>query len=244
MDSMTTARRIVALLLVGGAVGAVAVHGQSTLPPMGVSGAAKAMRPATVRYAQGELEISADNSSLNQILYEISRVTGMKISGGVADQAVYGKYGPASPTAVLARLLEGSGCNMLLMESSSARPEELILTPRQGGATPPSPNATGPNADAAVNANQPAGAHLPPVNPGMVPPEILQKVPGAAELLQRANAPQPTDGTDTQPASSTQDGSQSPQDIYRQLKQMMSQQAQQQQQQTAQQAQQRQGNPQ
>jgi hypothetical protein len=53
---------------------------------------------AKVVYSGGQLQVTAMNSSLNQILRAIERQTGMKIAGGVADERVYGKYGPA-PTA-------------------------------------------------------------------------------------------------------------------------------------------------
>jgi len=94
---------------------------------------------AEVAYLQGQLEITADNSSLNQILREIARKTGMKITGGVIDQRVYGKYGPAAPAEVLSILLDGTGSNMLLTQTASDVPAELVLTPREGGPTPPNP---------------------------------------------------------------------------------------------------------
>ena len=98
---------------------------------------------ATVTYAAGLLDVRADNSSLNQILRAIGHLTGMKITGGVADERVFGNYGPAEPSTVLATLLDGTGSNMLLRESGDNSPAELVLTPRNGGATPPNPDAPG-----------------------------------------------------------------------------------------------------
>ncbi len=95
---------------------------------------------AQVNCAGGQLEVRADNSSLNGILRAISRCTGMKITGGVADQRVYGNYGPATPATVLATLLDGTETNVLLQETAADQPSELILTPRTGGVTPPNPN--------------------------------------------------------------------------------------------------------
>ena len=63
----------------------------------------------------------------------------MHISGGVPEQRVFGNYGPAAPATVLATLIDGTGSNMVLRESASDGPAELILTPRVGGPTPPSP---------------------------------------------------------------------------------------------------------
>jgi hypothetical protein len=96
---------------------------------------------ARVIYTNGLLEVHADNSSLNQILREISRQTGMKIVGGVADQRVFGSYGPAPAATVLQTLLDGTGTNILLQESRTHAPEQLVLTPQTGGPTPPPPSS-------------------------------------------------------------------------------------------------------
>jgi len=114
------------------------------LPPISAtSNAAPTNRPhrAVVTYAAGLIDVHADNSSLNQILRSIARLTGMTITGGVADERVFGNYGPAEPSTILATLLGGTGSNMILRESTTTAPSELILTPRGGGPTPPSPTA-------------------------------------------------------------------------------------------------------
>jgi hypothetical protein len=104
---------------------------------------------ADVTYSAGQLSVAASNSSLNQILREISHQTGMKITGGVTDERVFGTYGPAAPATILAALLDGTGSNMLLRQSpadptqEAKPPVELVLTPRRGGPTPPNPNAAG-----------------------------------------------------------------------------------------------------
>ena len=97
--------------------------------------------PPEVTFANGQLTVAANNSSLNQILHDISRRTGMKITGGVTDERVFGQYGPAAPSKILGELLEGTGSNMLLVHATASAPAELILTPRHGGATAPSPEA-------------------------------------------------------------------------------------------------------
>ncbi len=98
-------------------------------------------RRAEVTYVDGQLNVRADDSSLNQILRAISRQTGLKITGGVADQRVFGNYGPATTASVLATLLDGTGTNILLLEGDASTPPELTLTPRGGGPTPPNPNS-------------------------------------------------------------------------------------------------------
>ena len=121
---------------------------------------------AAVSCDGGRLTVHADNSSLNGILRSVSRCTGMKISGGVADQRVFGDYGPAAPATVLATLLDGTGSNMLLLETASDQPAELVLTPRTGGVTPPSPSSVADDDEEDAQPAQPGyqpgnGQHAP-----------------------------------------------------------------------------------
>ena len=102
---------------------------------------------AQVTFTNGVLSVSANNSSLNQILRQIAADTGMKITGGVNDERVFGNYGPADPAQVLNSLLDGTGSNVLLVQRDDASLAELILTPRNGGPTPPNPNASALNKD-------------------------------------------------------------------------------------------------
>ncbi len=95
---------------------------------------------ARIEFTGGQLTISAENSSLDQILSDLAQLTKMKITGGVADERVYGTYGPDSPQAVLTALLDGTGTNLLLLESPQHTVQELILTPRNGGPSPPTIN--------------------------------------------------------------------------------------------------------
>jgi hypothetical protein len=111
------------------------------IPAAAPSGNMEQHHRARVNYAGGTLEVRADNSSLNQILRDISRQTGMKIVGGVADQRVFGVYGPAAAGTVLQTLLDGTGANVLLRETPEHVPEELVLSPRSGGIAPPGPSS-------------------------------------------------------------------------------------------------------
>ena len=124
---------------------------------------------AQVTCTGGELDVRADNSSLNSILRAVAQCTGMKITGGVPDQRVYGNYGPAMPATVIATLLDGTGTNILLRETAQDQPSKLILTPRTGGPTPPSPSQAGdddppednngPGAVSALYGNAGGGGH-------------------------------------------------------------------------------------
>ena len=70
--------------------------------------------PASVVWDATGLRINASNSSLQQILNEVSTDTGTKVEGFGADQRVYGSYGPGQARDVLSQLLQGSGYNVLL----------------------------------------------------------------------------------------------------------------------------------
>lgn len=159
--------------------------------------------PARVQCTGGQLEVVADNSSLNSILRAISRCTGMRITGGVAEQRVFGNYGPAAPATVLATLIDGTGSNMLLRETGADQPAELILTPRVGGATPPPPSSYNDeeNAGSAPQQQEPTSGGLqpsqpfprPPMRPGQtrgIPPEYSNSGP-AQNPGSAVTSPQP-----------------------------------------------------
>ena len=146
-----------------------------------------------VTYANGLLTVAASNSSLNQILRDIARETGMKITGGVTEERVFGQYGPAAPSKVLGELLDGTGTNMLLVHGTTATPAELVLTPRQGGPTPPNPSAYREDQSPAperpqypINAPQSGNAQGEPVNAeGMRSPNEVKTPQQIYEQLER-----------------------------------------------------------
>ncbi|MBB5316425.1 hypothetical protein [Tunturibacter empetritectus] len=202
------------------------VQSVSTLPPTAPTSAPAPLTPALpltpaqeqpkhaqVTLANGILSVTADNSSLNQILRQISHETGIKIIGGVVDERVFGKYGPDAPSQILAELLDGTGSNMLLLARDGATPAQLILTPRQGGPTPPNPNAQAfddkPDTDDAQSASEPppAASAEPPSPRNRTAPPITPAEPASAN---------PTDGS--QPESPN--GVKTPQQIYEQLQRL------------------------
>jgi hypothetical protein len=165
---------------------------------------------AQVTYTNGDLSISADNASLNQILRQIEHETGIKITGGVADERVFGQYGPAQPSQILAQLLDGTGSNMVIEHRDPTIPAELILTPRHGGPTPPSPNA-------AAFDDRPEPREVAPVQPGPREEDSQRSFPAPAATTV---AP----GSDISPTNSSEPGSpngvKTPQQIYEQLQRM------------------------
>jgi len=188
--------------------------------------AATPIHRAEVTYTAGRLTVSASNSSLNQILREIGRITAMKITGGVNDERVFGTYGPDTPATVLTDLLDGTGSNLLIIQASGSTiavaPVELVLTPRHGGPTPPNPSAPGYN-DA--NDNEPDNARpmadspfrQPPSQPAMTQPDQAAR----PNVANPANATQPDPAAANNPSATTQEqspnGVKTPQQIYEQL---------------------------
>lgn len=171
MQSSTQIRFILVAIFATGTL----LHAQTSQPITPTQSAPSASHQppqlAQVTYADGKLLISANNSSLNQILRDISRETKMKITGGVAEERVFGQYGPGLPSKVLGDLLDGTSCNMLLLQATGTTPAELILTPRQGGPTPPNPNAASFDDAAASQASRP------------ITPQVIRTNPTAADSI-------------------------------------------------------------
>jgi hypothetical protein len=103
--------------------------------------------PATVTARTNELMVKADNSSLSQILHQVSSVTGMKLDGLGGDERVFGSFGPGAPREVLTALLNGTSYNVILIgELPNGAPRELLLSTRGAGGAPP-PTQANPNAN-------------------------------------------------------------------------------------------------
>lgn len=172
LPSIAAAAALLAFLPASGQTPAAPATLPPTAPtqlpaPIAATPAVTHGRHAFVTFADGKLDVRADNSSLNVILREIARQTGMTITGGVADQRVFGNYGPADPGTVLATLLDGAGVNLLIKERADRMPAELVLTPRTAGATPPSPSSSMYDEEASAEAlsaapTQPINAAQPP----------------------------------------------------------------------------------
>jgi hypothetical protein len=183
-------------------------------PPIPLTPSQRPPQRARVTYAGGTLSIAADNASLNQILREIATDTGMKITGGVAEERVFGQYGPDNPAQVLAALLDGTGSNMILVHHEGAATSELILTPRQGSPTPPNPNAA-----AFRDRSEPEE----PASQAVQPPPYPQ--PQSNPVIPPANAGAPNGASPTNSAQpESPNGVKTPQQIYEQLQRMRQQQ--------------------
>jgi len=103
--------------------------------------------PATVTWDSHGLLVNATNSSLAQILHDISIATGTKVDGFSNDQRVFGSYGPGQARDILAQLLQGSGYNVLMIgDQGQGTPREILLSSRNTVA-PPNPNKAGAPGD-------------------------------------------------------------------------------------------------
>jgi hypothetical protein len=136
--------------------------------------------PAKVSYEDGLLSISAQNSTLGDILREVHRLTGASIDipqGSAANERVVTSLGPGAPRDVLAGLLNGCSFNYVMLGSNSdpRAVSSIILT-----AKPLGPGETAPAVTANVYEN----------NPAPVPPRPLPSQPFSRQLLaQRQGQP-------------------------------------------------------
>jgi hypothetical protein len=154
-------------------------------------------KDAQIVFADGNLSIHADNSSLAAILHQVASNSGMKIEGLGSDERVFGNFGPGAPRDVLADLLVGTAYNQVLLgDLSNGAPRELILTPTtRGGATVPSP-APQANANVDDGNNEPEAVETPPPPPEQPAGSTQQPPPGVRtpqqlfEQLQQMRAAQ------------------------------------------------------
>lgn len=128
-------------------------------------------RAAVVWDSHG-LRIQAANSSLQQILDEVSTETGAKVEGFGKDERIFGTYGPGDPRDVLAQLLDGTAYNLLMIGGQSASaPLQVVLTARTAAVPEPPVTHTEPADDydnAPVADEQPQPVQ-PPVSLPMQP---------------------------------------------------------------------------
>ena len=91
---------------------------------------------ASVTWDSHGLLITAQNSSLKQILDDVSAATGAKVEGLGADQRIFGAYGPGKAREVLSQLLDGTGYNVLMIgDQGEGTPRQIVLTSRNGSST-------------------------------------------------------------------------------------------------------------
>jgi hypothetical protein len=152
---------------------------------------------ASVIWDSQGLRIDAANSSLQQILKDISTATGAKVDGLTADQRVFGVYGPGQARDVLSQLLQGSGYNVIMIgDQGQGTPRQILLSPRQAasnqGAARPTPANS--NDDENDVEDQPATPEPAPARPGFppgAPPRSPQQIMQEMQERQRMQQQQP-----------------------------------------------------
>jgi hypothetical protein len=158
-------------------------------------------KPAVVQWEGQLLHISAANSSLQQILTDVSSRIGAKLEGmsgnGRGDERVFGEYGPGEAREILADLLHGTAYNVMLIgDQGEGTPREIVLSPR--GALAPNnaqqrpsvhPQESDDDADTTAD-DQPVEPVQPPVQrtpvnqPPHVPQPPQQPQPGSPPMYQ------------------------------------------------------------
>ena len=118
------------------------------------------------------LRIVASNSSLAQILKDVSAKTGAALEGMRQDERIFGSYGPAPARDVLSQLLDGSGYNVLLIgDQGQDTPRRIVLSARPSGtAQPPGNPNPGASNDEETEADQQQPPETPPEPARQIPP--------------------------------------------------------------------------
>lgn len=100
--------------------------------------------PLTVSFENGLLSISANRATLSEILFAIHQRTGAEIAipSGAEQEQVVEEIAPAPAPEVLARLLNGSKFNFLILSSANDPRvlDRVILSSRPEGPAPPPPH--------------------------------------------------------------------------------------------------------
>ncbi len=149
--------------------------------------------PPQVSFQGGQLTISAQNSTLGDILKAVRVQTGATIDlPGTAPERVVGHFGPAPPRDVLASLLNGSHFNYLLLGSPTdpAALDRVILMAKSGS---PVESTPAPAVEQASGSNQNVFAR--PMTP-MAAPGGGNTVVAEGEDAQDDSADDSTDATD------------------------------------------------
>lgn len=144
--------------------------------------------PLEVTYRNGLLSIVANKATLSEVLYAVQQRTGADIAipAGAEQEKVALELGPASAPEVIARLLNGSNFNFLILSAVNdpRHVDRVVLTPRvEGGMMPLAP---------VQETAQAADEDVPP--PVAEPPNDIAAAP--APLPQQPNAPPAAEDTD------------------------------------------------
>ena len=162
-----------------GRPGLVATNYTTRAEPVQMEAAAKP--PLQVSYQNGLLAISANKATLSEVLYAVQQRTGADISiaAGAEQERVVAEIEPAPAPEVLARLLNGSKFNYLILSAADdpSKLDKVILSTRYDGTFPTSPSIQAPPVQAQ---NDDAVDEEPPIaqnQPNNRPPAAMQAPP-------------------------------------------------------------------
>jgi hypothetical protein len=141
--------------------GLVSTNYTTRMEPVSVQGP-----PLQVSYRDGLLGIHSNKATLSEVLYAIQQRTGADISipAGAEQEKVIAEISPAPAAEALARLLNGSRFNFLILNSANdpRQLDRVILSARTMGEYVPPPPQPQEEPDATVE-EQPVPAPNPPV---------------------------------------------------------------------------------
>jgi hypothetical protein len=152
---------------------------------------------ASIVWDSQGLRINAANSSLQQILKDVSTATGAKVDGFSTDQRIFGVYGPGPARDVLSAVLQGSGYNVMMIgDQGQGTPRQILLTIRHSGDSAPAANgAQSSNSDEDSDAEEPPPPQQapPPQNrlgftpggPPRTPQQIMQEMQQRQQQMQQ-----------------------------------------------------------
>jgi AMIN domain len=155
------------------------------------------VKPLEVSFRDGLLTIHANKANLSEVMYAVQQRTGAEIAipSGAELEQVVADIGPAPAPVVLARLLNGSKFNYLVVSAANdpRQLDRVILTPRGAGVTPPpSPKPEDDSDDDVVSAAPP------PLQVGPKP-RTQTVLPGQVLVPVTMQAP-PAQAPETKPA--------------------------------------------
>jgi hypothetical protein len=146
----------------------------------------KPAQPATVILTGGKLSVTANNSSLTEILHQLAASSGMTIDGLDKDTRVFGAYGPGDPRDILNELLDGAGYNVLMIgETAGGAPRQLVLTVRSNAPITPQPASSMAEQEEDQDDAVPMNNNYPP--PGEVQPRAPEAPPQPPPQQQNPN---------------------------------------------------------
>jgi hypothetical protein len=180
--------------------------------------------PPEVAFREGQLTITARNSTLSDVLNAVKQKTGASVEmPASSSERVVGQFGPGAPRDVIAQLLNGSHFDYVLL-GSPADPgalKKIVLMARAMGPEPTSAaeqQAAGQNAGADLQAVPQVQTDQPEDNGPEMPPEVAQ--PEEPQAEQPEQPEQPEQAQPGQPVVKT------PEQLLRELQQQQQQQEQ------------------